>query len=58
MSCNPIWDEGDALREILTGINRQMAAETGGDKEAASKDRGKEEIADKQTEQTGLQLRK
>lgn len=28
--CNPIWDGGDAPREILTGINREMAAETGG----------------------------
>lgn len=42
ISCNPIWDGGDAPREILTGINRETAAETGGNKEAASKhSRGK-----------------
>lgn len=28
--CNPIWDGGDAPRKILTGINRETAAETGG----------------------------
>lgn len=37
ISCNPIWDGGDALREILTGTNRETAAETAGNKEAASK---------------------
>lgn len=37
ISCNPIWDGGDAPREILTGINRETAADTGGNKEAASK---------------------
>ncbi len=36
-SCNPIWDGGDAPREILSGVNREMAAEMGGNKEAASK---------------------
>lgn len=37
ISCNPIWDGGDAPREILTGINRDAVTETGGNKEAASK---------------------
>jgi len=37
ISCNPIWDGGDATREILTGIYIETAAETGGNREAASK---------------------
>lgn len=26
ISCNPIWDEGDASRKILTGVNREASA--------------------------------
>jgi len=37
ISCNPIWDGGDAPREILSGINRETSAGTAGNKEAASK---------------------
>lgn len=37
ISCNPIWGGGDAPGEILPGINRETAAEAGGNKEAASK---------------------
>lgn len=37
ISCNPIWNGGDGSREILAGVNRETADETGGNKEAASK---------------------
>lgn len=37
ISCNPIWDGGVAPREILTDINMEKTAETGGNKKAASK---------------------
>lgn len=36
ISCNPIWDGGDAPGEILTGVNRETSAEAGGREEAAS----------------------
>lgn len=37
ISCNPIWGGGDAPGEIHPGVNRETAAEAGGNKEAASK---------------------
>lgn len=37
ISCNPIWEGGDAPRKIVTGIKRETVAETGGNKEPASK---------------------
>lgn len=57
ISCNPIWDGGVAPREILTDINMEMAAETGGNKEAASKhSEGKRKML-RNSKQTAPQLK-